>query len=825
MPKVAKQKKYLKAYSEDAIQKAIDAIENGLGQRQAAARFGVPRATLQFRLSSKFKKTSHGPNPILTTEEEALLKNWITTSCMKGFPRREQNIRESVKEFLDAVPRQNPFKNNRPGTGWYKGFLKRHPDIVLRTSEAITSASANVSEGDIKKWFKSVEQYLDQKRLRHILDDPKRIYNGDETNFMLCPKNKKVLAPRGSRNIYEIEHNPKVSLTVMFTFSASGETTPPMIIYPYKRMPQEIAKSVPKGWGIGCTESGWMTKESFYEYIGNVLYPYLKGKGVDFPIILFVDGHKTHMTFKLSKLCTDLDIILIALYPNSTRILQPADVAAFKPLKSCWKNAVVEFTRLHPFEVLTKEKFASVLEKAIQGALRPATVRQGFRACGLYPWDSSAIDFTKCLGKNKCKEITSKPEQGGCGILTFVDFKNICGIQTLEKFKNFDKYQIHNEDFLKLYNIYEWFQSKAPERQNENNLDYEQNIEEIDTEANNLENNWNTDLQASKVEVPCSFNRSIIEVFIKDCDNDNKNETDISDLISPTEFENCDGNIESILKTCDKINENLTNKEIMYCNVDENFDIHNMPIIIENDANSNISIEYINTLDETTEIGEGTNLNKTLDDFITWPKTPERKGRQQSEKLPFVITSTGWKKIYENKEKAKIDAAALKEKNKLIRLEKRQEKEAQKMLKKKKKLNEKKTRQKDIKHPKVLTPTYQRNKEEIKDKTKEIDAVKKQLFMNDNSQMINILSDISIKSSTTTCTQSSMEYKFKNPKIYEGLCFICCNNISLNRFGLTCTTCRRTYHISCIIKNVTNNKNEYFQCNTCTKKENVKEKF
>lgn len=87
-----------------------------------------------------------------------------------------------------------------------------------------------------------------------------------------------------------------------------------------------------------------MKSEVFYEYIANIFYPFLLEKEIQFPVILFVDGHNS-LTFQLSKLCSNLNIILIALYPNSTRILQPADVAAFRPLKSGWKKGVFEWRK------------------------------------------------------------------------------------------------------------------------------------------------------------------------------------------------------------------------------------------------------------------------------------------------------------------------------------------------------------------------------------------------------------------------------------------------------------------------------------------------
>ncbi|XP_072394938.1 uncharacterized protein [Diabrotica undecimpunctata] len=146
----------------------------------------------------------------------------------------------------------------------------------------------------------------------------------------------------------------------MFTFSACGVVTPPMIIYAYKRLPVEIVKSVPDTWGIGYGDNGWIKNKLFYEYIGNILYPYVSKNNIKFPIALFVDGHSTHLTYEISELCTKLQIILIALYPNSTRIVQPADVSIFKPLKEGWKCAVLKFRREHPTEVVTKDNFAAV---------------------------------------------------------------------------------------------------------------------------------------------------------------------------------------------------------------------------------------------------------------------------------------------------------------------------------------------------------------------------------------------------------------------------------------------------------------------------------
>lgn len=142
-----------------------------------------------------------------------------------------------------------------------------------------------MSEKDIRNWFANIENYLTENDCRKTLDYPSRVFNGDKTCFMLCPKGSKVLAPRGARNIYEVDiGQAKASLTVMFTFGANGNVTPPMIIYPNKRRSSEITRSLPDDWGYGFSDSGWMKAECFYEYVGNILFPHLKNNGTVFPI-------------------------------------------------------------------------------------------------------------------------------------------------------------------------------------------------------------------------------------------------------------------------------------------------------------------------------------------------------------------------------------------------------------------------------------------------------------------------------------------------------------------------------------------------------------
>jgi hypothetical protein len=173
-----------------------------------------------------------------------------------------------------------------------------------------------------------------------------------------------------------------------------------------QRTPSEITKRVPDDWRIGHSPIGWMTAEVFYEYTGNVFASHLGKHNVKFPLILSVDGHRTHLTHQLSELCSELGIILISIHPSATRLLQQLDVATFRPLQLGWKTSVLEWHRQNSDKILNKEWFAHVLNGALKKYSLEYSAILGIRTCGLYPWDPENTDFSKRLGEKTNQKCT-----------------------------------------------------------------------------------------------------------------------------------------------------------------------------------------------------------------------------------------------------------------------------------------------------------------------------------------------------------------------------------------------------------------------------------
>ncbi|KAG5870241.1 hypothetical protein JTB14_029115 [Gonioctena quinquepunctata] len=68
--------------------------------------------------------------------------------------------------------------------------------------------------------------------------------------------------------------------------------------------------------------------------------------------------------------------------------------------------------------------------------LKTNTVSNRFRACGLFPWNANAIDYTKCLGEQKSEETNSIsfPEDNNVS-LTFDEFTDFCDPETITEMK------------------------------------------------------------------------------------------------------------------------------------------------------------------------------------------------------------------------------------------------------------------------------------------------------------------------------------------------------------------------------------------------------
>lgn len=90
----------------------------------------------------------------------------------------------------------------------------------------------------------------------------------DETGLTTVQRPSKIIAKRGSKQVGAITSGERGTLiTIALAVSATGNSTPPFIIFPRKKLRPFMMVNAPPG-AIGAVHpSGWMTAENFLRFI------------------------------------------------------------------------------------------------------------------------------------------------------------------------------------------------------------------------------------------------------------------------------------------------------------------------------------------------------------------------------------------------------------------------------------------------------------------------------------------------------------------------------------------------------------------------------
>ncbi|CAG2186154.1 unnamed protein product [Mytilus edulis] len=206
-----------------------------------------------------------------------------------------------------------------------------------------------------------------------ILKDPSRLYNADESGFPLCPKTSKVLTMRGSKQVYNFSSSDKTQITVLACTSATAHYIPPMIVYPgvrFKYNPLEGFEDAILGRSI----NGWMDSDLFLTWLRETFLPHIKARKVSLPVVLFVDGHSTHISLEANEFSRRENFVMYCLQQHASHIMQPLDLCLFSSLKYNWRKSVRTYQMENPGETVTKAVFAKDLKRQGFSPYKPSAV-------------------------------------------------------------------------------------------------------------------------------------------------------------------------------------------------------------------------------------------------------------------------------------------------------------------------------------------------------------------------------------------------------------------------------------------------------------------
>ena len=384
-------------YEKADLLKAIEAVKEGELTVSASARmYNIPRQTLKDKVSGKHSKTV-GRQTELTAEEEQSLVYYINYMASVGQPLTIA----AAKLFAWAISKRNGqqgrFDNEKgPGHTWWSGFKKRHAkEITLRKPDSLDRGRSRMANSTVmNEHFQSLKKVLVDN---NILDKPQHIYNCDESGFCLDNNSGKVIVSKYAKQAYSESKGSRTHFTVHACVGANGSILPPMVIF---------EDSFPSGnysaLGIpsslyGKSPNGYMDGELFLKWLEKIFIPQTSHVR---PTLLIYDGHSSHITINVIDLARENQIILYCLPPHTTNILQPLDVAIFKPLKTYFTNltAKIKLATLGQPKIvaMNKTNFTAILKES-WNKLQLGTITAAFRKCGIFPYNPDAIDKARLM--------------------------------------------------------------------------------------------------------------------------------------------------------------------------------------------------------------------------------------------------------------------------------------------------------------------------------------------------------------------------------------------------------------------------------------------
>ena len=329
-------------------------------------------------------------------EEENELAERIKKFQRCGFPITMTKLRILAYQYAHVNGIEGfSDKKKRAGYKWAYGFLKRHPDLVLKKAKNLSSARAMCANPTvIAQWFREYKNVRDE----FGITSGEQIWSGDETGVQTIPKEYLVIGEKGKKAYQQVSGEKGETSTILTFVNALGRVCPPMIIHKGKRVQDTWIKKAYVTYRVAATTNGYITKSKFKEY-GERFVRYLKNhKLLDRPHLLIIDGHKSHVyNLPFYKLMMENNIHVLAIPPHCSHIVQALDSTPFAQFKNNWERCLKEWNFQNHARALSKPEFFEVFDHAWDHSMTLEHIQSGFRKTGIWPANMSNIPEDKLL--------------------------------------------------------------------------------------------------------------------------------------------------------------------------------------------------------------------------------------------------------------------------------------------------------------------------------------------------------------------------------------------------------------------------------------------
>lgn len=387
---------------EGAIESAIkEVLDKTLSIRKSAQKYGVKPTTLESRLKKFHQQeaaenmptraftSKFTSNQVFSTEEEALLNNYIIECSKMHYGLTIIQVRKLAYEFAKANQlnfHPSWHHNKMAGKEWLDSFRRRNGNLSLRKPENTSAArSFAFNKTAVTDFYNNLEKVLTKYKFTSD-----RIFNFDESGISTVLSTPKVLAEKNQKQIGQLVSAERGELvTFGGIISASGNTIPPLFIFPRVHFKDHFMTGAPEGSLGVATKNGWITSAIFIEVLKHIQKKSSCSK--DNPILLLVDNHESHVTIEAVNYARDNGIIYLSFPPHTTHRLQPLDIGVFGPFKAKLKIAFNDWHVNNPGKTLNIYNIPRLAKIAYFESFTGKNITHAFEKAGIWPFNRLAF--------------------------------------------------------------------------------------------------------------------------------------------------------------------------------------------------------------------------------------------------------------------------------------------------------------------------------------------------------------------------------------------------------------------------------------------------
>lgn len=253
-----------KGYTKEDLLKAVEAVKlKAMNCYKASEIFGIPRATIQARITGTRGAKMPGPGKptVFSRNQEIRIASLLHVMEKSGYPLTKKEVKAWISEYIRRNGIITPFKNDVPGNDWCTGFFKRNSLSMKKPQSVEVARKRACNPFTVYSYYDLLEKAVEELDLA---DKPEQIYNLDETSFCNHPSKSKVVGQKGFRSTRTTSSPGRDNTSVLLAANARGDKLPPLIIFQGKHLWSEwFYKNENVRTAYAVSKKGWMETSIF----------------------------------------------------------------------------------------------------------------------------------------------------------------------------------------------------------------------------------------------------------------------------------------------------------------------------------------------------------------------------------------------------------------------------------------------------------------------------------------------------------------------------------------------------------------------------------